>query len=198
MSTAFAHDYRPVRPVEDAEQPRMRALASPRPRKRPKLVYGVTVILGIALIAIGQISLSLAITQDSFTLATLRVEQRELGLQVNAIESHVAALNSPQNVAVRAESLGLVAATAPAYLRLSDGKLFGTGMSALLGTTSSAVVSNALIDGVPAGAVSGGAATESASLGQNVARNTTTLTPIATIPTAPQTITGGLPSPQTH
>jgi cell division protein FtsL len=192
MSSALAYDYLPAPARKPEPQRTLQLVAAPQARKRPKILYGIVVVASIALVIVVQIALSLAITQDSFKLAELRTQQSELGLQVHAIEAHVAALQSPQNLAVSAKVLGMTAASSPAYLRLSDGKLFGKGMKALSGTITAGVVSNSLID----------TAATSAGLTEGASGVVVTEQTVETVPTSSPTevfLTGStIPTPKTR
>lgn len=176
-------------PVAPARSPRPQLTPLPKTaaRRKPRLAYALTALGGALAIGAAQIGLSLAITQDSYTLASLSAEQRTLDLQTSALQEELTGLSSPQALATSASALGMVVAGAPSYLRLSDGAVFGTGTGAGWASTvdpnGSGAVSNSLL--VPPasadandGPVSDDAATEAEQL--------------------PPAITDGLPSPETH
>ncbi len=198
MSTALADPrrYAPAPPREQAPEPRLRALGRPQRRKRPKLVYAVTAIAGAALVAAGQIALTLAITQDSFVLAGLRVEQRELALQVDVVASQLSGLTSPQHLAASADALGMVGGATPAYLRLSDGELFGKGKTATAGTASAGIVGNSLVSTTQSTTPPDEAAVETV-VAEPDPEPRTVVTVVSHTSSPPPT-TGGLPSPSTH
>jgi len=132
---------------------RLRAVENPSRRRRPRLAYAVVAMAGAALIGALQIGLTIATTQDSFVVAKLTEQNRELTWQAQAASEEIAGLSSPQALASSAASLGLVVGGNANYIRLSDGALIGAGGA---GTTASTVdprgagaVPNALIADTP-------------------------------------------------
>lgn len=99
-------------------------------RRKPKLAYALVALAGAMAIGAAQIGLSLAITQDSFLLASLTSQQHDLDLRTDALQEDLTGLSSPQALATGAASLGMVVAGTPSYLRLSDGAIFGQGTGA--------------------------------------------------------------------
>lgn len=69
---------RPAQPVapKTASPRRLQPVTAPATRRKPKLAYALVAFAGALLIGGVQIALSLAITQDSFTLAGLSSQQR--------------------------------------------------------------------------------------------------------------------------
>lgn len=171
---------------EPARAPRRRLtpVEQPAPRRKPRLAYALVALGGALAIGAAQIGLSLAITQDSFVLADLSSQQRELDLQTHALQEELAGVASPQMLASNAAGLGMVVAGSPSYLRLSDAAVFGSGSGAEGNSTVDphgvGAVSNALIPPAP--------------LPEPVA-DTGATAPATDIPPA---ITDGLPSPTTH
>lgn len=74
---------------------------------------------------IGQMILSNLTSEDAYELVQLRAKQRDANRVVRALEQQVHSLQSPQNLANRAEALGMVQNVSPGYLRLSDGAILG-------------------------------------------------------------------------
>ena len=87
MSNRAATALRPE-PIAPAprEPRRLKPVGAPARRSKPKLAYALIALGGAAAIGIAQIGLSLAITHDSFVLADLTSQQRELNLQASALE----------------------------------------------------------------------------------------------------------------
>jgi len=176
----------PAQPLAPTRAPerRLRPVAEPRPRRKPKLAYALVALGGALAIGAVQIALSLAITQDSFALASLSSQQRELNLQTHALQEELTGLNSPQVLATEAAKLGMVVAGSPSYLRLSDGMVFGVGAGADWTSTvdpnGAGAVSNSLITAPPA---------ETPVNADGTATTTQDL---------PPAITDGLPSPTTR
>ncbi|WP_454173238.1 hypothetical protein [Microbacterium maritypicum] len=181
---------KPVQPVapERTPQRKLQPVTQPAVRRKPKLAYALVALGGALAIGAAQIALSLAITQDSFTLASLSSQQRELNLKTQALQEELTGVSSPQVLAGNAAGLGMVVAGSPSYLRLSDGAVFGTGVGADWTSTVNpagvGAVSNSLIveppPPPPAEVEDGTATTEQ---------------PAQELPPS---ITDGLPSPTTH
>jgi len=169
---------------------RLRSVAAPAARRRPRLVYALVALAGAAVIGAAQIGLSLAITNDSFVLADLTSQQRELNLQKSALEDDLAGIESPQLLATKASELGMVVAGSASYLRLSDSAVIGAnagaGSKSTVDPKGGGAVHNALLD---AAAKSAAAEDESASAGGAGAESH---------PDLPPPITDGLPSPTTR
>jgi len=178
---------KPAQPVTPSREPqrRLQPVARPAVRRKPKLAYALVALGGALAIGAAQVAFSLAITQDSFTLASLSSQQRELDLRTHALQEELTGLSSPQVLASSAAGLGMVVAGSPSYLRLSDGAVFGTGSGADWNSTvnpdGAGAVSNSLIvEPVPPAVVTEDGATEQ------------------TTQELPPAITDGLPSPTTH
>ena len=178
-----------VAPERPAKAPRreLRPVTGVAPRRKPRLVYALVALGGAMAIGAAQIGLSLAITQDSFTLAGLSAEQHDLSLRTQALQEDLTGLSSPQALASSAASLGMVVAGSPSYLRLSDGAVFGTraaaGWSSTVNPNGAGAVANALLSHA-------GIDTKDAA-----AEDGTTAPPAQDLPPA---ITDGLPSPTTR
>lgn len=189
-ATATALLPEPIAPAPRAPR-RLNPVSAPSRRRKPKLAYALIALGGAAAIGIAQIGLSLAITHDSFELADLTSQQRELDLQTNALNDELAGTSSPQLLAVKASELGMVVAGSASYLRLSD--------SAVLGANAGAD-SRSTIDPKGSGAVHNALLNEKA-----LPAATNSETPVPTDGTAetaesnlPPAITDGLPSPTTR
>lgn len=178
--TPTTHPSRPLKPV-----------TAPATRSRPKLAYALIALGGAAAIGIAQIGLSLAITNDSFVLADLSSQQRELNLQASALEDDLAGISSPQMLATKAAELGMVVTGSASYLRLSDSAILGAnagaGSQSSINPTGSGAVHNALL-GESAGPVV-----------ETEEEQQTTDDAVETVePDLPPPITEGLPSPTTR
>ncbi|OOB90271.1 hypothetical protein B0T42_12660 [Rathayibacter sp. VKM Ac-2630] len=156
---------RPARPGEPSERPRIEAVPAPASAPRPKLVYGIVAVAGLFAIIVVQLLVSVGLSQGAYQIAALQTEQKTLTRSNAEKQDTVDALSSPQNLATAAQGLGMVANTAPVYLRLSDGAVLGDPSSAAaseVGTAgAAALVPNALI--LPAGAAAAPAAASASS-----------------------------------
>jgi hypothetical protein len=122
-------------------------------RKRPKVVYALATVGGLFALFIAQLLLSIVLADGAYEISSLRVEQRDLGRTELALNEQLDLLKSPQNLASRAEGLGMVMSNStPMFLRLSDGKVLGSSGAAvgskLVGSNGD-LVPNALLSGLP-------------------------------------------------
>jgi len=178
--------------ISPERQRQLRPLDRPQQRRRPKLAYAIIALAGAAIIGIAQMGLSIATTQDSFTVSELTAQNRELTLQAQALSESIAGVSSPQQLAQTADAMGMVVGGSPSYLRLSDGALIGagvsTGWSSSVNPNGAGAVANALIvDTPPAAAAQSGAEGVEPGVG----------TTATTDPDVPP-IAEGLPSPTTR
>ncbi|UJP10746.1 hypothetical protein L2X99_03595 [Microbacterium sp. KUDC0406] len=180
---------------DSASERRLHALSAPGRRRRPRLAYALLAVGGVAVIGIAQMGLSLASTQDSFVLADLNAQQHALGLEKQAMQDELVGLSSPQSLASKAATLGLVVAGSASYLRLSDGAVLGVtdgaGWTSTVDPNGPTKVGNALLDAPNAEkkAAEGGTASDAAK--SDAAEKKTE-------PALPPSLDDGLPTPQTH
>lgn len=187
----------------------LRPLDLPGKRRRPKLVYALTAVIGAVVIGVAQLGLSIATTQTTYEIRQLTEDKRALKLEGQALYDEVAGLSSPQYLAANAAALGMVVGGSPTYLRLSDGAVIGAGTADATSSIDArqAAVSNELVSDVPLvtspGTTISGAVT--------VAEEPAPLSTIDVLPTPQQAqvaveatdtavtgVTDGLPTPQTH
>lgn len=189
-ATAAAMLPQPNGPAQTRPSRTLRPVTAPAPRRRPKLAYALIALGGAFAIGAAQIGLSLAITHDSYVLADLTSQQRELNLQTSALEDDLAGIASPQYLATEASELGMVVAGSASYLRLSDSAVLGSntgaGWRSTVDPTGAGAVDNALLDAKAADAAAAAQAQADA-------------TPSTAVdPDLPPAITDGLPSPSTR
>ena len=195
-------------------------------RRRPRVVYALTAVTGIAGIVVAQLLLSVGISQGAYELSTLQDTRVELGRTADSVSEDLVRASSPQSLSANAEALGMVSNSNPVYLRLSDGAVLGTPAAAS-GTQVGAagLVPNALLAGVPlvtqlkpaggqgagvaAGtqangkaangkAANGKAASGKAASGKAANGKATNGTTPAPLVPAPTAVPDGLPSPTTR
>ena len=191
---------RPSRRQEPSAPERrgLRLVDAPAVRRRPRTLYAVVALLGVALIVGAQIALSMLTTQDSYRVADLMQERRDLTLEAQQLEDDIAGLASPQYLAANAASLGMVIDSTPGYLRLSDGRITGDTAPASEGSTvdaKRAQVGNALVSDTPL------ATDQDRSLTGTIKKKQKASDSAANGEeqgAAPPSIDDGLPSPQTH
>lgn len=202
--------------------PRLRALPAPAAatRRRPRVLYAAVALLGALAIAATQMGLSIAMTEGGYVERTLAQEQRQLELDRQSATDALSGLTSPQFLAANAASLGMVITESPAYLRLSDGAILGTGAAAgasAVDVGSRGSVQNDLLQGVPlvtdpAETLAGHEATPETPATGDVVPDTTAAgisgtatdasatdpAPEPVAPALPPSLTDGLPSPATR
>ena len=115
-----------VRPTPRAQPKRGLSLVAPvanRARRTPFVVILLTVI-GSGLV--GLILISTAMQAQTFELAKLTAEARELETTQEALQREVSELESPENLGPLAVAHGMVPSQTPVYLQLSDGTVKGS------------------------------------------------------------------------
>jgi cell division protein FtsL len=131
--------------------------SSSQRRARPKVFYAIVAIAGLFALFIAQLLMSIVISDGAYQISHLNSQQRQLDREQQALTEQLNLLSSPQNLATRAESLGMIlSTTTPVFLSLADGTVVGReGVgaqgSALLGSSGS-LVPNALLSELPAAA----------------------------------------------
>jgi len=116
-------------------------------KARPKIAYAAVVVTGVLAIVVTQLLLSIGLSDGAYEISSLQSQQKELDRSNQVLTEQFDKLSSPQNLAASAESLGMVANSAPVYLRLSDGAVLGSPVAAA-GTSvtgGQALVPNSLL-----------------------------------------------------
>lgn len=166
----------------------------PQRRARPRAAHAVAMVLGVFGILLTQLLLSISLSEGAYRITSLEATRAELSRSEQVLTESLDTLRSPQHLAMNAESLGMVANSSPAYLRLADGRVLGAPVAAgagaglLDGTT--ATIGNVLLADVPLAAHSSAPA-EPEAAAPGVAAPPTAL---ATVPSPP----GVIPSPVTR
>ena len=177
-------------------EPRHIEIVSPRSQRhaRPKIVYALSAVTGVAAIVLAQLLLSVGISQSAYEVSRLQASQVDLGRTAESVTEDLVRVSSPQSLAANAEALGMVSNSNPVYLRLSDGAVLGAPASASgsqAGTAS--LVPNSLLAGVPL----------VTDLPQNTGQGaglsgSTTARPAAAVPAVPAADPDALPTPTTR
>jgi cell division protein FtsB len=95
------------------------------PRPRPKAARGAFVLLIVALLVGGLmtlLALNTALAQDAFVVQNLQQQHDQLDDQEQQLKQQVAALESPVSLATRARALGMVPGGRPTFLRVGGPK----------------------------------------------------------------------------
>jgi hypothetical protein len=167
-------------------------------RARPRIVYALGALAGMAVIVVAQLLLSVGISQGAYEISSLQSSRVELSRTADGVNEDLVRLSSPQSLAANAEALGMVTSSSPAYLRLSDGAVLGAPASASATAGGAGLVANSLLAGAPlvtqlqpAGAQGTGVAAPHKAV-KPVTSPVPAVTPHAPAPAE------GLPSPTTH
>jgi len=119
---AVARQRGTVRPQQNRAL-RLVAPVTNRARRAPFVVVLLTVI-GAGLV--GLILLSTVMQAQTFELARLTSQARDLQTQQEALQREVHDLESPENLGPRALAQGMVPSSTPVYLQLPNGTVRGT------------------------------------------------------------------------
>lgn len=177
-------------------EPRHIEIVSPRSQRhaRPKIVYALSAVTGVAAIVLAQLLLSVGISQSAYEVSRLQASQVELGRTAESVTEDLVRVSSPQSLAANAEALGMVSNSNPVYLRLSDAAVLGAPASASGSSAGTAsLVPNSLLAGVPLVTELPQTTGQGASLGGSPAE-----VPAAVAPVAPAAEPNALPTPTTR
>lgn len=87
--------------------------------------FVAVVVLILAAGLLGLLLLNTILAQDAFTLHALQVQGRVLADREQSLQREVERLESPQSLAARAASLGMVPGGTRAFLELPSGRVLG-------------------------------------------------------------------------
>ena len=197
----YTAPYATRRPVTSAmPQPTLRPRAVSPVRAVPSLstaakiraiftARNVTVIVvSIVLLVVGRLVLSVAIDANAYAIAAKAKESQNLGRDAQMIEEQLNVLNSPQHLSTVAHGLGMISNSNPAYLRISDGKVWGdpnvVGGSSIDRTNVANALASTLI---PKSTSRGVASVEKVTVGADSVKKSTNVSS-----------TSGIPAPNTH
>lgn len=201
MSTTLAIDLPDFLPAEHDSHPRHIEIVSTRSQKRarPRVIYALVAVAGLFVILMGQLLLSIWLSDGAYQISGLQQTQRDLSRDQQALGESLNVLQSPQNLAGQASALGMVMNTgSQGFLSLSGG-VTRAPTAATADTTVAADAAiytpNALIT-PDISALGAAAAAAAAAVGTGAPAASTGAGSIASTPGAPaQTV---LPSPITH
>lgn len=109
--------------VDERHRRGLTALPAWRPRSGPKLIHGFIAMTGLIGIIIAQLTMSVGLTDSALQLQTLQSESAAAERTQQALTEELSALQSPQNLSLEAETLGMVAGEPAQYLSLATGAL---------------------------------------------------------------------------
>jgi hypothetical protein len=126
MSTLMDQARTRVPRFADAAVERARLTVVPRrTSKAPKVPFVSLVSLLLVGGVVGLLLFNTSMQQASFTATSLQERATVLDAKEQSLQMELDTLRDPQRVAARAKRLGMVPASSPAFIRLSDGKVLG-------------------------------------------------------------------------
>jgi hypothetical protein len=165
-------------------------------RARPRPLYALVAIGGLFALFMAQLLMSIVVSDGAYQISSLQSTQADLTRQQQSLGEQVDTLASTQNLAVKAQALGMVQSQAlPAFLDVTTGKVTGTSHTTKAATsgdtdTTSNLIANSLLPDATAASTS---STDTATTGTASAGTTTTgtaTTDAATTATATGTTVG--------
>lgn len=155
-TAAYALPERAAQP-KWAGEPRHIEIVTTRGQRlaRPRLAYSLITIAGLFAVLASQLLLSIALADGAYQISELHTEQKELSRAQQSVTEELNVLQSPQNLAARAESLGLVSNNSAVYLNLATGAVLGSptaakaGAGSVIGANGNLLIANSLLADVP-------------------------------------------------
>jgi hypothetical protein len=190
----------PETPAPPAERRHIEIVSTRSQRKaRPRIVYALSAVAGMAAIVVAQLLLSVGISQGAYEISSLQSAKVELGRTADGVTEDLVRASSPQNLAANAEALGMVANANPVYLRLSDGAVLGAPASAPGAPPAAELVPNALLAGVPLVTDLQPSGAQGTGVGAPKKADSSVSSPVTpATPAVTPTVADGLPTPTTR
>lgn len=117
---------------------------------RPRIVYALIATAALFVLLLTQLGISIALSNGAYQISALQNEQTVLSRSQQKYSEKLNVLSSPQNIANNATALGMVRNQNPVYLDLRSLTVYGTPTAASKdAATSSNLVANSLLKGVP-------------------------------------------------
>jgi cell division protein FtsB len=126
MSTLMGQARARVPRIAEAAVERARLTVVPRRAPKAARIPFVTLV-SLLLVGgvVGLLLFNTSMQQASFSATAMEGRASVLDAQEQSLQMELAKLRDPQKVAERAKQLGMVPASTPAFIRLSDGKVLG-------------------------------------------------------------------------
>ncbi|WP_433953882.1 hypothetical protein [Curtobacterium flaccumfaciens] len=131
-------------------------------RARPRIGYAVVAVAALGILLLAQLGISMVLSQGAYTLNSLSAEQTNLSRTQQSLSEQLRVLDSPQNLARNAQSLGMIANSTPVYLDPKTGRVYGTPTPAKPDEATASTenqVPNSLLNDVPLATKPGGTST---------------------------------------
>jgi hypothetical protein len=130
---------RAPRVAQSRRRPRLQVVTPPpTSRSRGPFIVGCTALLVVSLL--GLLVLNISLSRGAYEVHDLQVRATALTEREQQISEELASRAAPARLAQEARKLGMVPAGAPAFIRLSDGKVLGKPQPAPSATAPSVVV----------------------------------------------------------
>lgn len=110
-----------------------RSLPASRPSRTGVMSSSMFAIGALSVLSIGLLAvlvLNTALAKGSFRTHELRVQKADLAQREQLLRTQILNASSPVTLSKRARELGLIPATSPAFIRLSDGTILGVPYAA--------------------------------------------------------------------
>ncbi|HEY9563094.1 MAG TPA: hypothetical protein VIR30_04915 [Nocardioides sp.] len=126
MSSPLPQSRVPLQRIAEAavEQARLRVvprLASDAPRVPFVTLVSLLLVAGV----VGLLLFNTTMQQNSFAATDLEKQARDLTSREQTLQMQLEELRNPQSVAEKAQSMGMVPASNPAFIELSSGQVIG-------------------------------------------------------------------------
>lgn len=110
--------------------------------------WRAALIVGIIVIALAlKLVVSIGLADGSYRITSLQQQQKQIARQSQTVSEEISALESPQNLAEQAESLGMRPSTQVTFLSLSDGRVLGSAdVKGAQVPAQESLVGNAVLD----------------------------------------------------
>ncbi|PYY64354.1 hypothetical protein DEJ30_07770 [Curtobacterium sp. MCPF17_003] len=146
-------------------------------RARPRIGYAVVAVAALGILLLAQLGISMVLSQGAYTLNSLSAEQTNLSRTQQSLSEQLRVLDSPQNLARNAQSLGMIANSTPVYLDPKTGRVYGTPTPAKPDEATASTenqVPNSLLNDVPLATKPGDTSTskETGTTGTSSAKDT--------------------------
>lgn len=185
--SAVGHSVPRVRPVSPV---RAVPASSSRARLGAIVTWRNIAIVVLAVVALSALRLVISVGNDAtaYTISEKTRESVNLARDAEFIQEQLNVLNSPQYLSETARALGMISNSRPAYLRISDGKVWGNPRVAGGGSIDRTSIANALKSTLISSSTAQGVASETNESAKADSESAST-TEVATT---------GIPAPDTH
>src|SRR5699024_10332764 len=95
------------------------------PARKRRLPFVLTCMAILALGLVGVLLVNISLSHTSYKISSLQQKQQHLQDEKQRLTEALSYKNSPQNLAKKARSLGMVPQRKPVYLMLDDGRIAG-------------------------------------------------------------------------